>query len=178
MNTKQKNELSKCCNASLMADLDSSKSHYWSEIADAPQVCEICGQRQKKQTKTEAIILEMLLKNTGINMLDSGGDNGRAWQRNQLAGVQGITEAPAITFGYGSPVLSVYHFLTEHLEYAPMLDAAYSVWDETHSEDGWLETVDSFLDTLGVGQNGGFYESGRFTLNTYEMEYCYLAQVL
>jgi hypothetical protein len=130
------------------------------------------------QTKTQAVILEMLLHNTGTHMLDSGGDHGRAWQRNQVAGVEGITEAPAVTFEYGSPVLSVYHFLTEHLEYAPMLDAAYSVWDDTHPDEGWLDTVESFLDTFAVGQNGGFYESGRFTLNTYEMEYCYLSQVL
>jgi len=130
------------------------------------------------QTKTEAVILEMLLENTGKSMLDSGGDHGRAWQRNQASGAEAITEAPAVTFDYGSPVLSVYHFLTEHLEYAPMLDAAYSVWDETHPDDGWLETVDSFLDTFGVGQDGGFYESGRFTLNTYEIEYCLLSQVL
>jgi hypothetical protein len=130
------------------------------------------------QTKTQAVILEMLLENTGISMLDSGGDRGRAWQQNQDAGAISIVEAPAVTFAYGSPVLSVYHYLTEYLQYAPVLDAAYAVWDAEHPNDGWLDTVDSFLDTLGVGHDGGFYESGRFTLNTYEMEYCYLTQVL
>jgi hypothetical protein len=32
---------------------------------------------------TEEIIYEMLTESTGTNFLDSGGDNGRFWQRNQ-----------------------------------------------------------------------------------------------
>ena len=33
---------------------------------------------------TEQVIYEMLTESTGTNFLDSGGDNGRFWQRNQL----------------------------------------------------------------------------------------------
>ena len=33
--------------------------------------------------KLEKIIYKMLIENTGIHMCDSGGDDGRGWQRNQ-----------------------------------------------------------------------------------------------
>lgn len=38
-------ELSKCCNAALLADLDYNEIHYWSDVAEAPLVCEICGEK-------------------------------------------------------------------------------------------------------------------------------------
>jgi len=130
------------------------------------------------QTKTQAVILEMLLENTGKSMLDSGGAYGRSWERNQTKGAEAITEAPAVTFDYGSPVLSVYHFLTEHLEFSPVLDAAWLVWDDTHPDDSWRENVETFLDLFGVAEEGGFYESGRMELNTYNFEYCLLDQTI
>ena len=34
-------------------------------------------------TQTQQAIFEMLTENTGKHFLDSGGDNGRHWQRNQ-----------------------------------------------------------------------------------------------
>lgn len=36
-----------------------------------------------KNDSTKKIIRGMLKENTGTHMLDSGGDNGRMWQRNQ-----------------------------------------------------------------------------------------------
>ena len=33
--------------------------------------------------KTENIIYKMLVENTGVHMCDSGGEDGRHWQRNQ-----------------------------------------------------------------------------------------------
>ncbi len=45
----------------------------------------LINRRFKKMTKTtEQVIYEMLTESTGTNFLDSGGDNGRFWQRNQL----------------------------------------------------------------------------------------------
>lgn len=37
-------DLSKCCNAVLMADLDPEESYSWEDVANAPMVCEVCGQ--------------------------------------------------------------------------------------------------------------------------------------
>jgi hypothetical protein len=36
--------LSQCCNAELMADLDSEESHSWQDVANATLVCEVCGE--------------------------------------------------------------------------------------------------------------------------------------
>lgn len=36
-----------------------------------------------KHTKTEKVLIAMLKENTGIALMDSGGDSGRHWQRNQ-----------------------------------------------------------------------------------------------
>ncbi len=36
-----------------------------------------------KENETERILIEMLKENTGTHMLDSGGETGRHWQRNQ-----------------------------------------------------------------------------------------------
>lgn len=128
--------------------------------------------------ETQKVILEMLLENTGKHLLDSGGAYGRAWERNQALGAEAIVNAPAVTFGYGQPEINVFHYLNEWLEFAPVLDAAWNVWDETHLDDSWRENVETFLDTFGVAENGGFYESGRMELNTYENEYDLVSQTL
>ena len=39
--------------------------------------------RPRGYTKTEKVIHDMLLENTGMAMMDSGGDSGRNWQHNQ-----------------------------------------------------------------------------------------------
>jgi hypothetical protein len=130
------------------------------------------------QTKTQAVILEMLLENTGKSLLDSGGAYGRAWEKNQALGAETLVNAPAVIFANGQPQKSVYHFLSEHLEFAEVLDAAWLVWDETHPEESHRENVQTFLDNFGVPENDGFFESGRFELNTYENEYDLLGQIL
>lgn len=49
--------LSKCCKAGLITDLNPEKNHYWSEVAHAPLVCEVCGERQKAKSKKDFEIL-------------------------------------------------------------------------------------------------------------------------
>ena len=61
-------------------------------------------------------IKEMLLENTGKHMLDSGGDNGRMWQRNQG---KDFDVEPRVSFeiwnGEINATVSTYHYLTEVL---------------------------------------------------------------
>lgn len=49
-------------------------------------------------TQTEQIIYEMLTENTGRHMLDSGGDSGRAWQRNQAKSLDDFKNEPRVYF--------------------------------------------------------------------------------
>jgi hypothetical protein len=129
-------------------------------------------------TETDAVILGMLTENTGKSFLDSGGAYGRNWERNQAKGVEALAELPAVTFSNGSPVIAMFPFLREHLEFAAVLDSAWSVFDEARPDESWLSNLEEFFDTLGVPAEGEFYSEARWSLNTYNSEYCLLAQTL
>lgn len=49
-------------------------------------------------TETQTLVLSMLLENTGTAMLDSGGDNGRMWQRNAL---KDLPKEPPVSIDMG-----------------------------------------------------------------------------
>ena len=49
---------------------------------------------------TEQVIFEMLTANTGTHMLDSGGDNGRNWQRNQGLTIDDFRNEPPATLNF------------------------------------------------------------------------------
>lgn len=49
-----------------------------------------------KLTPEQKRIGDMLLENTGANILDSGGAYGRNWERNQKAGLAGLLKAPEV----------------------------------------------------------------------------------
>ena len=68
---------------------------------------------------TEQVIYEMLTESTGTNFLDSGGDNGRFWQRNQLRTLENFKkdELVEIDKKYNEITLNIFPFLNEHLEY-------------------------------------------------------------
>ena len=132
----------------------------------------------KTHTETEAVILAMLTENTGRSMLDSGDAYGRKWQQNQALGVEALAKMPAVRFSDGSPVLDMFSFLNEHLEYAAVLDSAWSEFDTARPDGSWLDNLEEFFDTLGVPVEGEFYSEARFSINTYNMEYCLLAQTI
>ena len=68
---------------------------------------------------TEQVIYEMLTESTGTNFLDSGGDNGRFWQRNQLRTLEDFKkdELVEIDKKYDEITLNIFPFLNEFLEY-------------------------------------------------------------
>ena len=46
---------------------------------------------------TKEVIYKMLTENTGIHMCDSGGEDGRMWQRNQKKSFNDFKNEPEIT---------------------------------------------------------------------------------
>ena len=68
---------------------------------------------------TEEIIYAMLTESTGTNFLDSGGDKGRFWQRNQTKTLEDFKaqELLEIDHKYNEITLNIFPFLNEHLEY-------------------------------------------------------------
>ena len=62
----------------------------------------------------------MLTESTGIHFLDSGGDSGRHWQRNQKKSIEDFKDEQYETIekdgDYYYRTLSLFHYLTEGLE--------------------------------------------------------------
>ena len=79
-------------------------------------------QTQKTTSNTEELIYSMLTENTGSHMCDSGGDNGRMWQRNANKCLQDFADEPEETYQYDPKyndiyrTVSVFHFLSNDLE--------------------------------------------------------------
>ena len=68
-------------------------------------------------------IYSMLTENTGTHFLDSGGVNGRMWQRNQKKTMQDFENQLEESYEFDSKyneiyrTVSVFHFLTNNLEF-------------------------------------------------------------
>ena len=82
----------------------------------------------------EQVIYNMLTESTGTHMLDSGGDSGRNWQRNQLKSIDDFKNEPHITIEdkdtkYPYAEISVFHHLVNSLEYLE---------DETNDLIEWI----------------------------------------
>lgn len=94
---------------------------------------------------TQKLLFEMLTENTGIAMMDSGGENGRMWQRNQKKTVEDFLNEPYATFeevggnevdGWDiSPTISVFHNLSEQLE----LDAICNTFNSKKGD--WIDSI-------------------------------------
>jgi hypothetical protein len=79
-------------------------------------------QTQKTTSNVEDLIFSMLTENTGTHMCDSGGDNGRMWQRNEDKCLQDFADEPEELYQYDPKyneiyrTVSVFHYLTNNLE--------------------------------------------------------------
>ena len=120
---------------------------------------------------TEAVIYGMLTENTGRHMLDSGGSDGRAWQRNAMKTLEDFRAEPEAWLDggeYPDVGKSTYWHLVNNLEHDAGLTAAYHEFAKSYPEESWLEINELWLDKLGVPQEGGeFYSEARWTFNTY-----------
>lgn len=126
-------------------------------------------------------LIEMLQENTGRHMLDSGGAYGRHWEANQGTNFEEQPEGWLEFWIRGEdldilPMVNVYHFLKDRLEYNPELDEHYREYVE--EEDCYLDvhSAENFVSLLDGA--GGIYGEGKpFTVNTYNGENL-LSQVL
>jgi len=99
-------------------------------------------------SSTEECLQSMLTESTGRHMLDSGGMGGRHWELNQ--GRDFSAELPGRIHFYSDsdwyPILNVYHFLLEHLEYDGETDAEFHAYvDEIESRDSWGEDLSNWI---------------------------------
>ena len=101
-------------------------------------------------TRTDEVLAGMMTENTGRHMLDSGGAYGRNWERNQGRDVADFVNSPAAVWSDGGmgPVLNVFHFLRDRLEYAPELDEAFHAWCEEPDNERtpWLALAEQWAE--------------------------------
>lgn len=124
--------------------------------------------------KTEAVIYGMLTENTGTHFLDSGGTNGRLWQRNQQLTLDDFKKQPDATIDpeWGDVEKSLYHHLNSYLTFDEPLNAHFEAFAKGLPDEGWLEVIELWLDSLGVDPEGGdFYGDARWVFNSYNFEY-------
>ena len=98
---------------------------------------------ENEKMKTETVIYKMLTENTGKHFLDSGGEYGRHWQRNQKKSLNDFKKEKYISYdadGYATK--SLFHHLDESIEYLP---------EETKMLNDWIkkDKYDSFKNPNG-----------------------------
>ena len=79
--------------------------------------------------KTENIIYKMLVENTGVHMCDSGGEDGRHWQRNQKKKLKDFKNEIDISYDEdGHCTKSLFHHLNESCTYLPDITDQFNDW--------------------------------------------------
>ncbi len=124
--------------------------------------------------KLREVIFGMLKTDTGTHMLDSGGANGRAWQRNANKTIDDFEAEPLVTgTKEDGQTISLFHYLTGHAGLS--LDALCDEYNAMPCEDwdGGIYGVSAaqakWLEAKGLKELEGF--------NSYNGEQ-YLSQVI
>ena len=119
-------------------------------------------------------LAEMLQENTGRSILDSGDYYGRHWEQNQGADFEAQPEGRLEFWQRNGeldilPVVNVYHFLKDRLEYNPELDERYREYAEREALRLDLPSARAFVESIdGKGIYGD--DSGPVVVNTYNGE--------
>lgn len=101
-------------------------------------------------TRTEQVIYEMLTENTGRHILDSGGESGRSWQKNQVKSLDDFKNEARTRFDakYYDATVSLFHHLTEKLEYSEEMTQELNDY-AGHRDESWLEIMETFPQSMG-----------------------------
>tara|TARA_R110000796_G_scaffold20668_1_gene61334 strand:+ start:2398 stop:3057 length:660 start_codon:yes stop_codon:yes gene_type:complete len=91
--------------------------------------------------KTKQLVYEMLTENTGKHFLDSGGSEGRGWQRNQKKTIEAFENEDEELYQLDAKykeiyrTVSVFHFLTNNLEIDDICEEFNRLQDESNNWD-------------------------------------------
>ena len=114
-------------------------------------------QTQKTTSNTKDLIFSMLTENTGTHMCDSGGDNGRMWQRNANKCIADFEAEPQELYQYDPKyndihrTVSVFHYLTNNLE---VDDIAFNFNElNTNAKDWEADCKEDDASLYGVSLN-------------------------
>ena len=137
-------------------------------------------QTTTEATKTQQVIFDMLTTNTGSHMLDSGGDEGRHWQRNAKKTLADFMAEPYATIDpeFGDSSLSLFHYMSEYLIFNEGLTLNFEEFAKDFPEEPWLVIIEKWLDDLGIEEAGEFYSEARWSFNTYNFDLWRVNQTL
>tara|TARA_R110000787_G_scaffold268896_1_gene375501 strand:- start:3 stop:722 length:720 start_codon:yes stop_codon:yes gene_type:complete len=114
-------------------------------------------QTQKTTSNVKELVFLMLKENTGTHMCDSGGDNGRMWQRNANKCVADFENELAESYEYDKKynevtrTVSVFHYLTHNLE---IDDVAFNFNElNTNAKDWEADCKEDDASLYGVSLN-------------------------
>lgn len=101
----------------------------------------------------EEKIYAILTTGTGRHILDSGGDSGRHWQRNQLRQIGSFRQEPrAVMDEWGEVTISLFHHLVDALKVTRLSEALdeelYAFSKER--EGSYLEDIEAFIEHIGA----------------------------
>jgi len=111
-------------------------------------------------TTTEKIIYEMITEDTGKHFMDSGGDNGRHWQRNKTKSIEDFENEKLLSFDIDNDTTfdkvvdniwdhfssSTYKHLTEYLEYDESITNELNQYLKENDLYNNLAGVDEFIE--------------------------------
>ena len=98
---------------------------------------------------TAEVLAGMFTENTGRDLLDSGGSNGRNWQRNSGRTSSEFLSAPRVIFDGNDAYLDAFQFLNERLTYEPELDSVFQAYYDT-SDDYATTDLELWPQTIGA----------------------------
>ena len=107
-------------------------------------------------TNIKELVYNMLTENTGKHFLDSGGTDGRMWQRNQKKTIEDFENEEEELYQFDEKCkdiyrnVSVFHYLTNNLEIDDICEEFNRIQDES---DNW----DSDGDVYGVSKEAWEY---------------------
>lgn len=99
-----------------------------------------------KLNKVQKQIVAMLTENTGKHFLDSGGENGRQWQRNQD---KHFINEPRVTVESDYQTVSTFHYLSEILdtdEFSDKVNAFLKRKRNTDADAHWVQDCCELLE--------------------------------
>jgi hypothetical protein len=141
--------------------------------------------RDRSGTPTERALARMLMEPTGRHFLDSGGAYGRAWERNQASrrwrardwlatpelwvdAFAPDTDADGVeTTNSAGPVLSVFHYLRQRLEFDSQL-TAWLIREGNRTDDPWLVSMEAWAAERHEGDPDSYWRLDTF--NSYNTE--------
>ena len=117
-------------------------------------------QTQKTTSNVKELVFSMLTENTGTHMCDSGGDNGRMWQRNENKCAADFEAEPQELYQYDPKyneiqrTVSVFHYLTHNLE---VDDIAFNFNELNTNAKNWNGSCEMDVSIYGVSSEAWDY---------------------